>query len=259
MLNDTLRWLEWLAIATLLAAAFFIAFPDLDLDVSLKFGDVFGFHLSESRVLNLARSGMLWLCNGPIAVVLFISIVSVFVRRARLFNTRALLFILTTYAVVPGILVNGLLKRNSGRARPRNIEEFGGDAVYTPVLRYADQCEINCSFVSAEASALFTVAVLAITVFVPSLPKPMQIPVKMSILVIAIVGSFLRVPFGAHFISDVVFAALFSTMAVMSLYSVFGMHRIGSPFLQANPGMEFEKLCARKHTARHVQRHTMFQ
>lgn len=49
--NDTLGWLEWLAIATLIAAAFFIAFPDLDLDVSLIFGDVSGFHLSESRVL----------------------------------------------------------------------------------------------------------------------------------------------------------------------------------------------------------------
>lgn len=191
---------------------------------------------------------MLWLCNGPIAVVLFIAIVSVFVRRARLFKTRALLFTLTTYAVVPGILVNGLLKRNSGRARPRNIEEFGGDAVFTPVLRYADQCEINCSFVSAEASAIFTVAVLAITVFVPSLTKAMQIPLKMPILVIAIVGSFLRVPFGAHFISDVVFAALFSSLAVMSLYSVFGMHRIGSPFLRVSSRTEYEAFSRPSHT-----------
>ena len=43
-----------------------------------------------------------------------------------------------------------------GRARPINIQEFGGDKIYTQPFIKSDQCEKNCSWISGESSAAFS-------------------------------------------------------------------------------------------------------
>jgi lipid A 4'-phosphatase len=68
---------------------------------------------------------------------------------------RKLLFLLLTLALGPGLLVNGVFKSESGRARPFTVEQFGGERQFTPAFVPSDQCRKNCSFVSGHASMGF--------------------------------------------------------------------------------------------------------
>lgn len=65
---------------------------------------------------------------------------------------RGLLFLFLVMAIGPGLVVNEVFKAESGRARPSQVEAFGGELVYTPAFEPSDQCRSNCSFVSGHAA-----------------------------------------------------------------------------------------------------------
>ncbi len=64
-------------------------------------------------------------------------------------------FLIAVLAIGPGLVANVMLKDNWGRARPRQVVEFGGTKHFTPPLVPARECARNCSFVSGEASSAF--------------------------------------------------------------------------------------------------------
>ncbi|MFQ0813137.1 hypothetical protein AVM02_17700 [Brucella anthropi] len=111
-----------------------------------------------------------------------------------------LLYITLTYALGPGALVNSL-KPLIGRARPRDILEFGGLADFTPAWQLAHMCQRNCSFPSAESSA--AAAMLSLLILVPA-----RFRLKAAIILVPVLAliSLNRVFMGAHFLSDVVIA-----------------------------------------------------
>ncbi|WP_170121472.1 phosphatase PAP2 family protein [Silicimonas algicola] len=166
--------------------------------------------------------------------VLVILIANLLFRRIQISHKRILAFALTSYLVGPGLIVNGLLKRYSGRARPRQIDIFGGEKEFSPALTFADQCESNCSFASGEASALATVSTILILVAVPRLPESKRVASSLCILAVAAFGSGLRVAFGAHFFSDIVFAWLISIIVVMGLHVMFGIDRYSTGYRSAD-------------------------
>ena len=61
-------------------------------------------------------------------------------------------FLAAMLAIGPGLVANVILKDNWGRARPRQVVEFGGTKQFTPPLVPVRECVRNCSFVSGEAS-----------------------------------------------------------------------------------------------------------
>lgn len=201
----------------------FISFPNIDIAVSALFGDATGFPLSESSILNTIRGVMLFLTDGVMIVVLALLIAALIFRKIQIINRRILAFAVTSYIVGPGLIVNAFLKAYSGRARPRQIDVFGGDKSFSPAFIFTDQCEKNCSFVSGEASALATVAVIATLVLVRRLPKAKRVAASVAIAAFAAFGSSLRIVFGAHFLSDVVFAWFISIAVVMVLHAMFNI------------------------------------
>ncbi len=126
-------------------------------------------------------------------------------------------FIAVLYITAPLILVNGVLKSYSGRARPRNIAEFDGDKIFTPAFDFANQCVKNCSFVSGEvagAATLFLSLCLLNTVF-PRVGLRMLGGVVLA-------GAFItRVGMGGHFLSDAIFAFLFVWLMALILHFAF--------------------------------------
>ena len=72
---------------------------------------------------------------------------------------RHILSVGLVFAIGPGLLVNGALKNWIGRARPKNIAEFGGERLFSPAYVPADQCLQNCAFVSGDVA--FIAAFLA--------------------------------------------------------------------------------------------------
>ena len=235
--------LWWLS-ATAICSTLFLAIPELDLRVSGWFGTPSGFPLSETPLLEGVRTFML-LATGAVAyLALILLVLRVFLKRLRVLNARFLVFVLTCAALGPGIIVNGLLKRFSGRVRPRNTDIFGGDGTFSPFLDFTGTCGSNCSFVSAEASALATIAAILVIAIVPDITSPIKTAIQMGILSVALGGSSLRIVVGAHYLSDVVFSWLIIFPLVFGLYDAFGRPRLILPDratrqLSAKPAPKF--------------------
>ena len=211
--------LIWLAMCMLVAIVVFAAFPQLDLQTSAYFGDHFsGFSLRPSPLLEAVRQAFILLTNGAI-LILLACWVALRLRPFCITNRPNLCriagFSALTYLLIPGVVVNGLIKPLWGRVRPYNIVEFGGSLGFTSPFEIGGQCTRTCSFVSGETSALFTCATLALLFIVPALARAWRRPAALAIFGLAIFGSTLRIAVGAHFLSDVVFSALLSSALVL--------------------------------------------
>jgi lipid A 4'-phosphatase len=60
----------------------------------------------------------------------------------------------------PGLVVNGVFKDNWQRARPYQVENFGGAQQFTRAAVPTNQCKINCSFVSGHVACGFLLTTL---------------------------------------------------------------------------------------------------
>ncbi|MDX1923849.1 MAG: phosphatase PAP2 family protein [Rickettsiaceae bacterium] len=97
-----------------------------------------------------------------------------------------------------GLIINVCFKDHFGRARPKQILEFGGDKKFTKVFIPSDQCSKNCSFSSGHAAGAFEFTTLAFI-------APLSLRVIAFVLGFTggmIVGAC-RVMQGGHFPSDV--------------------------------------------------------
>lgn len=204
---------------TFVFGVFFIVFGRLDLVISGWFYDpATGFYLADVPILKTYREAI-WLISELVFVVILISMVAGFIwPRVKLLAVREASFALASLFLGPGLLVNGILKAYWGRARPHSVEDFGGTLIYTPPLEPAQQCLSNCSFVSGEASLVVTTALVLILLAAPRMKPAALRATSWALGFIAVTTSALRILFGGHFFSDVVFAALFSAIVVFALH-----------------------------------------
>jgi lipid A 4'-phosphatase len=63
-----------------------------------------------------------------------------------------LLFVVVAGVLGPGAVVNWGFKDNWQRARPYQVENFGGTQKFSRAAVMTDQCDANCSFVSGHVS-----------------------------------------------------------------------------------------------------------
>ncbi|MCG2663967.1 phosphatase PAP2 family protein, partial [Brevundimonas sp.] len=116
----------------------------------------------------------------------------------------------------PGLVVNLVLKGLWGRARPVQIDQFGGDAAFTPVWMVSDACQSNCSFVSGEgSSAAWMVGVLLVVT--PAKWRPVVLPLA---VVYAFALSMNRLAFGGHFLSDILLSWALTALVMTGVYRV---------------------------------------
>lgn len=182
-------------------AALFLAFPEIDLAASAAFyrpGE--GFFLRDSWPATL-----IYEATRILTLLLALGLIGALVRAqlARAGRWAALRgrlwFLLIALLLGPGLLAHAILKDHWDRARPRQVEQFGGDRQFTPALIPADQCRRNCSFVSGHAVMGFYLAALG---FVTGRQRRW---LAAGLAAGAVIG-LVRIVQGGHFLSDVVFA-----------------------------------------------------
>jgi len=127
--------------------------------------------------------------------------------------------LLVVLAIGPGLIVNGILKEHWGRARPRDVVEFGGDHRFTPAIVISDQCERNCSFTAGHPSAGFALAALGYAY----MSRRRRWAVFAAATGFGLLVGLARVAAGGHFLSDV----LFSGFIVIGLAVWLGNRWIG--------------------------------
>lgn len=197
----------------LLCYVFFTLFSGVDIYVSSLFYTAQEkFYLDDilfNRFIHttFARIHIVWL-------LLFIFGFIYYRRKGMFARQKAVLFLIVTMVVGPGLLVNVFIKDNSiGRARPVHIQEFGGDATFTPAFIQSGQCEKNCSFVSGHASIGFYAIAL-------SWLYPRRRWFWTGFSLGAVIGAS-RIMEGGHFLSDVIFAfwaVYFTTLIIGKLF-----------------------------------------
>ena len=184
--------------ATLILSAYFVLLPGVDLAVSALFHDpALGFAAASDPVLRALRKSSSWVMG-----LTLLALVGVAARgwRTGAREARKALFLIAGLALASGVVVNGLFKSLWGRARPIQIEAFGGEAAFTPAWTLTDQCASNCSFVSGEASSAAWIAAAALVM----IPRPWRATLAPIAFAYAAALSFNRLAFGGHFLSDIV-------------------------------------------------------
>ena len=213
-----IRALAILVMLSVVTGALFLIRPQIDLDAAALFYRDGGFYLAHHPLVQFLYhySPLFAVLTGTAALLLWM--LSLVLKRD-LFGVskRVWAYLLLALLLGPGLIVNLLLKEHWGRARPIQIEQFGGDKQFTPPLVIAHQCNHNCSFPSGHASAGFYF-------IAPALLARRR---RWLWLTLAVLFGFLvgwgRMAQGGHFLSDVIFSFLFVAISSLFLYwLIFG-------------------------------------
>lgn len=180
-----------------------VAFPAIDLAASGLFyrNGAWLFERDSTWLaipyLGLPRLGQALLVT--LVALLFLS----FVPRLTALRAKrgSIAFLLAAALAGPVLLVDNVLKDNSGRTRPVNTTHFGGSKQFTPAFVPADQCQKNCSFVSGHvATASFIMAFGWL-----GAPAVRRRWLLAGMAAGGVMGIIRMLP-GGHFLSDVIFA-----------------------------------------------------
>jgi lipid A 4'-phosphatase len=203
-----------LVIALAVAAAVGLLFglrPDLDLTLAgLFFDPPRGFWRSFDPTYLRLRDGATWLITLVAAPALLALVLKVIrPHRPLLVPGRAIVLMLVTLALAPGVVANLIFKEHWGRPRPIDVTEFGGTEHFRPWWDPRGDCPKNCSFVAGEPSGAFwTLAPAAVA------PPHWRALAYGGALVFGAAVGVLRMAAGAHFFSDVVFAGVFAFLTI---------------------------------------------
>jgi lipid A 4'-phosphatase len=183
-----------------------LAWPEADILVSGIFyrageGFFFGNNAGFSTLHFLAYDGARIL-GAAFAVLALVCLAR---RTALLFPAKAWAFLLLALLIGPGLVANVGFKDHWGRARPREIVAFGGTQAFSPPLSpHFENARANGSFVSGDGAFGF---------FLPSFAYVALNRSKRRVfwggMAAGLLFSFARLATGAHFLSDIIYAAFF--------------------------------------------------
>jgi membrane-associated PAP2 superfamily phosphatase len=209
-----------LAIAAV-TGVIFALFPEIELRIARPFYEFVDvnhnvFSLRFYVPFAWVRDSALWfsaLLVAPAVAALLIKLIHP--RRKLLVSGRAVVFLISTLVLGPGLLVNVTLKDHWGRPRPIEVTQFGGTEHYVSWWDPRGECDKNCSFVSGDvAGAIWTMAPAALA------PPQWRALAYGGSLALGAVIAALRVMQGGHFVSDAIFAGVFTFLIIWVAYSL---------------------------------------
>ncbi|HAU28733.1 MAG TPA: hypothetical protein DCW68_01290 [Rhodospirillaceae bacterium] len=202
-----------LCLVIVLLAGLFVAFPQIDQVVAFLLWDGQHFLLRKhwvgmffDQILMRILLGMfgLWCLSWMISEAREHFVLGL--------TRRKYVFSISSIILSAGIVTNVIFKDHWGRARPVHLEIFGGTKTFSPAFMISDQCARNCSFFSGDASFAFSFLAIALV-----LPKPYREKLVPAIMVFGTIVGGVRMLYGAHFLSDVIFAALFTILILQGM------------------------------------------
>ncbi len=201
------RFVVGLAIGSLLSLLFYFV-PNIDLYFSqLFYNSKTHFHLEKYILITILDYsakvfGLVILCTAIILALRKF-------RSLRSLNPKyyiKYIYIVLIIVAGPVIIVDQVLKDNSGRARPYQTKEFGGQKEFSGAYHYSSECTKNCSFVSAHAAFGFCFVCFA---FIFGTQCTKRYYFEMVGIFLGLFFGFIRIMQGKHFLSDIVICGVF--------------------------------------------------
>lgn len=179
----------------LLFSVLVTVFPAIDIAISrFFFHDGFPRDQWWQSTLHDSLNWFLGLSLGA-AVSLYV-INRVFGKKICDVDGRRVVYLFLVLIIGAGLIVNVVLKDNFGRARPRDVAEFGGHKTFTPAFVVSSECRTNCSFSSGDAAGGFFSLALVF-----ALARRRRTALVAG-LAVGGIESLARISSGAHFFSD---------------------------------------------------------
>ena len=227
-----------LSIAVVAGLAFGL-FPSLDLAIAGVFypvrdagGNMFAWRISPTllSIHDIALNvGFVLVAPAVIALVAKLLLP----RTRMLISGRAVIFLISTMLLAPGLVTNVVLKDHWGRPRPIDVTQFGGDQHFVAWWDPRGDCPRNCSFVSGDVSTTawtFAPAALA--------PPQYRALAYGAALALTVLMAAIRIMAGGHFPSDIIFAGVFTFLIVWLAYAVIYRWRTRLDDKQIESGLE---------------------
>ncbi len=199
------RIAELIIVTTLLGlSTIFISIMDLDLKVARLFIQPDGRWIGKDQhpwslyYQIAAKPGFVIALCG-----LFIFIGGFYIKQISRFRKAALFFVLLLL-LGPGLIVNVVFKDNWGRARPHEIQEFGGQHQYTECWM-PGKMGPNSSFPSGHASSAFYMIAPWFVLRKKNVALGLLF-LSTGLLYGGLIG-YTRIVQGGHFLTDVIWSA----------------------------------------------------
>jgi lipid A 4'-phosphatase len=211
------RMLKLALSAGVFAFLLFTLVPDLDIAVARLFYGDGHFAGRQLGLVTISRTAF----NVLFVLTCIVAAAGLIVagRTARTWlglDASKWLFLSVRLLAGPLVVANIGLKDHWGRARPRDVIEFGGHRTFTPPFQLSNQCQHNCSFVPGEASSIYTVFFAAAFLFRSRARSLASLGVIAGSL--AGLSEWQR----AHiFLSDVVFEAIAMALTTVAVQLIF--------------------------------------
>ncbi len=216
-MEAVLRRLAIALIAFFLTFAATLFYPAIDLRVSrLFYTPGAGFLWANNPVLQFLHHAAVFVPLG-IAVFLVVALIIALCRRNSflMLTARSWAFLLLALILIPGMIVNVGFKDHWGRARPREVQEFGGAEVFSPAYLPQPNARRNGSFVSGDPATGFTLLAVGFVVTPRSSRRWF-----LAAIITGFTLGLMRIVMGGHFLSDVLATATICPIAV-SVLAVF--------------------------------------
>ena len=179
----------------IILSALFILYPQIDIAIAKLFYDGSSFSANGSVVEEFFYYSVKPLIITMILFSLAIYIYNLIKKTAILkIDTKVIIYLILTLSLAPGLIVNVTLKENWGRARPAQIEEFGGDKIFTPAFIISNQD--GYSFSSGHSAAAFS-----LIGFVLLARRRKRTWMRLAVMY-GVSVSAARMAAGGHFLSD---------------------------------------------------------
>jgi lipid A 4'-phosphatase len=218
-----MRALAALALAVLAASGLFATYPALDIATSQLFYDGSSFPIAGNPWVEGLRNALIWAEDGGFVLVVIAGFAS---AKRPILNllSRDWAYLALIFLLGPGLIVNGLLKRLWGRARPFMTQDFGGEKHFSRAWEFADQCARNCSFVSGEAAGATALAISICVVLRANADRMPAYLYQMGLglaLLLPLVTAWQRMAAGRHYLSDVVLGTLLVVLVAALLRWIY--------------------------------------
>jgi lipid A 4'-phosphatase len=228
--------------AFVLSSVLLLRFPGVDLYVSRIFYGQ-GFYLGEQWWTKLLNDGVGYFLAVSMTIVVSIYAFNRIAKRSIAnVSGRTLLYLVFVLVLGAGLIVNTAFKDHFGRARPRDIEAFGGALQFTPAFIATTECRSNCSFSSGHGAGAFFAIALA-----------MAFSRRRAALFAAVAYGCLvsvsRIVSGAHFLSDTVVSFFVMLLVADALYFLF----FASEFYSERSDLVVDGPYAKAHEATHAR------
>lgn len=224
-------------VLTIFATIVFWFHPKIDLQLAQHFyltNNRFSFYqiawASDARRI---QYGLLYIGG----IILALLLVFKFIQPKLKIRLKSLIYLVFVFALVPGVLVNAVLKNHFHRPRPVQVQQFAGDYQFKRIFTTTGECPTNCSFVCGDAAAMF-----AFWCFLPFIRHRWKMAYGTLVTLLGAFYGYIRMGQGGHFFSDVIFSALLSYLAIWLIHWYF--YRYNPKWLQQD---RLEKFAARFH------------